>query len=242
MQAIYSLISALILCLPFVFGQLIHTEHFKHRRRWISAAAGASIAYVFVHILPEISEQQAAYAEAAGQSAFFSEVHVYLAALIGFVIFFGLDTIAISSRTVEYKTDRTHHHGNLTYWLHIIAMSINVTLISYMLIDWNKSLRSLFFYTLAMGFHLLVYDHTLRDEYGSIYDHHGRWMLVASLFVGWTLGVIVSLPEQFVGIMVGFVSGGVTINGIRDELPRSSEGRFVPFALGAAVYSLLLLL
>ncbi len=173
MEAIYSLISAIILCLPFVFGRLIYVEHFRHRRRWISAAAGVSVAYVFVHILPEISEQQAAYAEAAGQSAFVSEVHVYLAALIGLVIFFGLDTMAVTSRTVEHETDHAHHHGNLAYWLHIIAMALNVALISYLLVDWNKSLRSLFFYTLAMAFHLLVYDHTLRDEYGTPYNRRG---------------------------------------------------------------------
>ncbi|MCE5324357.1 hypothetical protein LLG46_13740 [bacterium] len=242
MEALYLLISALILCLPFAYGWLIQVGQFRHRRRWISAASGASIAYIFVHILPELSEQQAAYAEATGRSAFFSEVHVYLAALVGFIFFFGLYTMAVSSRTAEHKTDRTHHGGNLAYRLHIIAMALNVALISYLLVDWNKSPRSLFFYTLAMAFHLLVYDHTLRNEYGSLYDHQGRWLLMTSVFVGWVCGLTISLPEQVVGAMVGFVSGGVTINGIRDELPRSGEGRLAPFALGAAVYSLLLML
>ncbi len=59
---------------------------------------------------------------------------------------------------------------------------------------------------------------------------------------GWACGLAVFVPVQVVGVMVGFVSGGVTINGIRDELPRSGEGRFTSFAMGSAVYSLLLLL
>ncbi|MCE5314604.1 MAG: hypothetical protein ABFD49_11675 [Armatimonadota bacterium] len=242
MQSIYSLVSALILCLPFAFGRLIQVDRFRHRRRWISAAAGASVAYVFVHIFPELSEQQAAYAKAADQSAFFSEVHVYLAALIGFVLFFGLDTMAVSFRTVEHETDGSNRHSNLTYWLHISTMALNAGLICYLLVDWNKTPRSLLLYTLAMAFHLLIYDHVLRDEYGSRYDCQGRWLLMTFVFVGWILGVIAALPDRTIEIMVGFMAGSVTINGIRDELPRSGEGRFAPFALGTAIYTLLLLL
>lgn len=235
-------ISAAILALALLVGGAIRAHQFKHRRRWISAAAGASVAYVFVHLLPELSEQQAIVAEAAGRGVFLSEVHVYIAVLVGFVLFFGLDTMAVASRTDTHSVDQTHRADNLAFWIHLPAMALNVGLIGYLLVDWNRTLHSLVFYTLAMAFHFLVYDHTLRNEYGGLYDKPGRWILSASVAVGFAVGVALALPESMVGISLGFVSGGVTINGIRDELPSAGEGRFVPFALGAAVYSALLLL
>jgi hypothetical protein len=102
------------------------------------------------------------------------------------------------------------------------------------LADWSKSSSS--------GTDVFVYDHTLRDEYGSLYDSQGRWLLTASVFIGWARGMTAPLSERVIGFMVGFVSGSVTINSIRDELPRSGEGRFTPFEMGAAVFSMLLLL
>lgn len=242
MGNLVSLIDASILASMFVFGALFHVEQFRHKRRWISIAAGASVAYVFVHLLPELSVRQAAFAEAARQGVLLAEVHVYVAALIGFVLFFGLDTMAVTSRGDEHEVDRGHRGGNAVAWVHIGAMALNVALISYLLVDWNKSPHSLFVYTLAMAFHFLVYDHALRDEYGGIYSNLGKWVLCASVFLGWAVGVALPLSERVVGVLVGFAAGSVAINGIRDELPRSGEGRFVPFALGAVVFSILLLI
>lgn len=237
-----SLISAVILSLVFVFGGLVHAERFRHRRRWISIAAGASVAYVFVHLLPELSEQQAAFAVETQRGVFLAEVQVYTAALVGFVLFYGLDTMAFFTRTDEHEAEQTHQCGNLVPWLHIIMMALYAATISYLLVDWTAGPRSLFFYTIAMAFHFLVYDHGLREEYGRTYGRQGRWVLFASVFIGWALGEAVVLAEQVVAIMVGFVAGSVTMNSMKDELPKSGEGRFVPFALGAAVFSIMLLL
>lgn len=242
MDNLSSFVSASVPASVFVFGCLLRADQIKHRRRWISGAAGPSVAYVFVHILPEMSEQQAASGETTGEGAFLAEVHVYVAALIGFVLFFGLDTMAFTSRTREHESERTHKSGSLAYGLHTGAMAVNTALISYLLVDWNKTPRSLVFYTVAMAFHLLLSDHSMREEYGRVYDRQGRWVLAASAVGGWALGLAVDLPAKAVGILVGFVAGSVSINGIRDELPRSGVGRFAPFALGAGVYALLLLL
>lgn len=38
------------------------------RRRWVSAAAGVSVAYVFVDVLPELGAQRQVIREAAGAS------------------------------------------------------------------------------------------------------------------------------------------------------------------------------
>jgi putative ABC transport system ATP-binding protein len=53
------------------------------RSRWLSAAGGVSVAYVFVHILPDLAASEETLRKAAGESLGFLEHHVYLLALLG---------------------------------------------------------------------------------------------------------------------------------------------------------------
>ena len=46
------------------------------RSRWLSAAGGVSVAYVFVHLLPDLAEEQETIRRAAGESFSFIEHHV----------------------------------------------------------------------------------------------------------------------------------------------------------------------
>jgi hypothetical protein len=46
------------------------------RSRWLSAAGGISVAYVLVHLLPNLAEEQETIREAAGEGFSFLEYHV----------------------------------------------------------------------------------------------------------------------------------------------------------------------
>ena len=46
------------------------------RSRWLSVAGGISVAYVFVHLLPDLAEEQEAIRQAVGESFNFLEYHV----------------------------------------------------------------------------------------------------------------------------------------------------------------------
>jgi hypothetical protein len=115
-----------------------------------------------------------------------------------------------------------------------------LTIVGYLLVDWTKGSLSLVLYTVAFSLHLLVVDHSLREEYGVLYDRSGRWLLALSVLMGWLIGVLIRLDPTNLAILVGFTSGGVVMNSIKDELPKSGEGRFIPFFIGALVYSILL--
>jgi hypothetical protein len=52
------------------------------RSIWLSIAGGVSVAYVFIYLLPELSQAQAALREAMPLAGF-AEHHVYLIALRG---------------------------------------------------------------------------------------------------------------------------------------------------------------
>jgi hypothetical protein len=93
----------------------------------------------------------------------------------------------------------------------------------------------------AMALHLTVVDHALAREHGSAYDTLGRWVLAASVVVGWLAGATLQIPEIAVSRLFAFVAGGVVMTAANEELPREKVGRFGWFVLGAVVYGAVLL-
>ena len=93
------LAAALVLALIYVLGHAASDGGAVHRRRWwMSAAAGASVAYVFVDILPELGAGHRAVVGRAGENVLFAEQRVYVVALLGFVVFYGLEHMVLASR------------------------------------------------------------------------------------------------------------------------------------------------
>jgi uncharacterized protein YqgC (DUF456 family) len=243
MRELGSLIAAVILALAYTLGSKVNAVHIRHRRRWISIAAGASVAYVFIHVFPELSESQTVLLEVVKERGLlFAETRVYLAALIGFILFYGLDSMVFHTRTPEHSKNQLHHNQSIIYWIHIIGFAVYNAIVGYLLVDWARGIQALVLYAATLSFHLLVVDHSLSKEYGTPYDRSGRWMLAGAILVGWLIGFFAPLDPANLAILVGFISGAVVLNSVKDEFPESGQGKFIPFTLAAVVYALLLLL
>jgi hypothetical protein len=93
-----------------------------------------------------------------------------------------------------------------------------------------------------MGLHFLSIDHSLLREHAARYLWPGRYILAASVVVGWACGVLVELPKPIIYTLMGLISGGVIMNSMINELPREKEGKFWPFMLGAATYAAIVLM
>jgi hypothetical protein len=93
-----------------------------------------------------------------------------------------------------------------------------------------------------MALHFLAVNHSFECEYGTTYDHGGRWLLAAAVVVGGLPGSSLPCLRSCSRHYWGFNSGGVVINSMIMELTAEKEGRFWAFCLGAMGYSLLLLL
>lgn len=85
-----SLIGALLLGGVYLSCNYIHSLTALFRRRWLSFSSGVSVAYVFVDVLPQLEMQQRAMAPSILGAAVFPEKRIYLFALLGFVVFYGL--------------------------------------------------------------------------------------------------------------------------------------------------------
>lgn len=231
----YTLAAAVLLASVCVFGGKLRAR--SHHRRWISIAAGVSVATIFVDLLPEISEKQAKFsANAPAGAALFQEQAIYLAAMLGFVLFYGLEYMVASSPLGERE------HGFVAFSLRIAAFAGYSCFIAYIIVDnhWT-GLQSLLLYSLAMAFHLLLVDHSLAGQGHQLYESYGRWILALAVMAGWSVGMIASIPELWLARITGFVCGGVIMNSLVVELPEGRGGRFGYFVLAAAIYAFVLI-
>ena len=217
-------------------------ERIWTRRRWVSAAAGVSVAYVFVDVLPELAVQSAAMREVAGESAWFVEQRVYFLALLSFVVMYGIEHIVLSQRR-HYQGRGAAHRRDAVYWLHLAGFAAYSLLIGYLLIERaERGMLSLTLYALAMAVHFVVVNHALAEEHGEVYRRNGHWVLALAVMAGWGLGSVVEIGQIAFARLFALLAGGVVITSLKAELPDEREGRFWPFCIAAMLFALVLVL
>jgi zinc transporter ZupT len=228
-------ITALFIAIHLLGGRLTFLREIP-RSRWLSMAGGAAIAYVFIHLMPEMSETQKTFDE--NPVLFFAENHVYVIAAAGLIVFYGLERAAKRSRLQEAEKEFEPH----VFRLHMATFSIYNFIIGYLLLHRLESgWAAMILYGTAMGFHFLTNDFGLRLDHRSAYDRKGRWVLAASVLAGWVCGVALDVSEGVVAVLFSFLAGGVILNVLKEELPQERESRFGAFVAGAVVYAALLL-
>lgn len=212
------------------------------RSNWLSAAGGVSVAYVFVHILPELSKHQAVL-KAVGKGIIpLVEHHVYLVALLGLTVFYGLERMAKLSRLYRKQVGQGDVTSENIFWLHMFSFGIYNALIGYLLLHREEpEIISLLVFSLAMAAHFVVNDFGLREHHQYIYDRVGRWILAASIILGWVLGTGTQINQAAIAILFSFLAGGIILNVLKEELPQERKSRFWAFALGTGAYAILLL-
>ena len=243
MSILVSLLAALGLAVVHLFSGRLRFLEGTPRNIWLSIAGGVSVAYVFVHLLPELAEGQEALAEALGKSFLaLLESHVYLLSLAGLAVFYGLERAASSSRKRKRKEAGEDLASTGVFWLHVSSFAVYNAIIGYLLLRREEGgPEELFLFFLAMALHFVVNDHGLREQHKSAYHRIGRWVISAAILLGWALGLWVEVPEFAIAGITAFLAGGIVLNVLKEELPEERESRFWAFALGAVLYSTILL-
>lgn len=240
-----TLTAAVIFACIFFFGRWLALSQKKHHRRLMSFASGVTVAYVFVHLIPDLHVASRAYASAMRNvHASVALYYVYLAAMIGFMLFYGLEHIVIASRSKPEPVNSSPRERVTTvFLLHIGGFALYTWLVTYLLVNnIEENTVPILLYSFAMGLHLFSIDHSLRREHGSMYASIGKNILAAAALLGWIVGMLFKLPIFTVVSLLGFISGAVIMNSMIMELPSEKEGRFLPFLLGGIFYAGLLLL
>ncbi len=240
---IAALIAALVLAAVHLFAPRLRFIALVPRSRWLSAAGGVSVAYVFVHLLPELAEGQAAIedGQAAGRPMLqFLEHHVYLVSLVGLAVFYGVEQHSLSSRR-RGKQQGEDGTSDDAFWLSIASFAVYNAVIGYLLLRSDlEDLPQLGLYTLALGVHFVINDVALREHHRDAYRRLGRWIIAGAILVGWIAGVVTDISERAIALIIAFIAGGVVLNVLKEELPGERQAQFWPFAAGALAYTVLL--
>ncbi|WP_254762215.1 hypothetical protein [Natrinema marinum] len=225
---------AIVLALVHFFAGRLGIGDRIPRSRWLSIAGGVSVAYVFVHLLPEIHDA-AATIDRHGLPVPLGEQYGYLVALVGFVTFYGLEQLARRANADNSSGDAV---AAGVFWLHLGAFAVYNAIVGSLL--WDPELDSVALFVVAMALHFVVTDDGLREHYGRLYHRRGRWLLSVAVLVGFGAGYALEGTELLIAVFLPFLAGGVVLNVIKEELPSDRESRFWAFALGGGGYAALL--
>jgi len=204
-------------------------------------AAGVSVAYVFVDVLPELASQNQAIVSAAGNAPLlFAEQRIYVLALMSFVALYGIEHLVLASRKEGGGVNDVTANDAI-YRLHLWGFAAYSALIGYLLSERaERGHLALTVYTVAMTVHFLIVDHSLFEQHRERYARVGRWTLAISVVAGASFGMITSLSDVVFARLFALLAGGVVITSLRAELPDEREGRFWPFCLGAVIFAAVL--
>lgn len=198
-------------------------------RGWVSAAAGISIAYVFVHLLPLLSEMQAQFLEQGPRVLLWLHEQLYLAALLGLLATYALDHLAESRRSPA--------HG---FWIHAGWLALYNAVIGFYASHLPTRV-GLGFATVAFAAHLHTNDRMLERDYDGLYARYGRWLFAFSLLAAYAVGALAPIPDLALIWLFAALAGAILLSSLNEELPGKQEGKLGPFVAGALGYTALLL-
>ncbi|NJC23947.1 hypothetical protein BJ994_003023 [Arthrobacter pigmenti] len=206
-----------------------------------SFAGGLAVAYVFLHLLPEIAEGNEAIGELLEDTIEVTplfDLGIFVVALTGFTAFYGLDRLATRRRT------RDSGESGGVYWLHVGAFAIYNALITYtMTLRLETGVLFAILFSIAMGLHFVLTDRHLEEHYPRRFRTSGRLVLAGALILGWALSALFAPTSTVVvAILTALLGGSVLLNVFKEELPSNRGSSFPWFLAGLVLYSALLAL
>lgn len=254
-NSLWPVLAAVALAVVHLSASGLRFLQVEPRSFWLSLGGGASVAYVFLHLLPELAHHQRQLEAAAAPWLGWLDRHIYLLALLGLAVFYGLERMAQSERqraaaSLTSPVDRGRAPerappagtGATTFWLSMSGFTVYNALIGYLLVEQAlRGYKTLALFTGAMALHFLVNDFGLREHHQHRYRHTGRWVLSGAVLLGCGLGLARALEPLTLSLLTGVLAGGVVLNVLKEELPAARSSRFSAFLLGAAGYAALLL-
>jgi hypothetical protein len=234
-------LAATILLVFFHYLSPWFATHLPDRgRSFASFSGGVAVAYVFLHMLPgmvEYNKPIGDYFSANQWTIPFTELIIYLFALLGFLIYYGLEIFA-ERQTIQKE------NISWVYGLHLSMFCLYNFLITYtMSLRALTSITATILFTLAMSLHFVLTDRKFCRFYPERFDHLGRFLLILALGIGWLCSVIFDPVNILVAaLMVAFLAGSVLLNVFREELPATELTSYFWFSLGACLITAIFLL
>jgi hypothetical protein len=234
------ILAASVIAAVHVFSPGLRVLDAVPRRAWLSAAGGIALAYVFLHLLPELAEHQVVFATDE-RRLMGREIEVFLLALVGLLSFYGLERMVRLAGGGKGKPAR-HDAAISVFSIHVAGFVVYNALVGYLLVHRDHGeLTGLWVFTAAMAVHFLVNDRALYREHGARYLAAGRWLLASAVYLGLVVGLAMPISDFAVTLVFAFLAGAIILNVMKEELPEERESAYAALVAGAAGYAVLLM-
>ena len=212
-----------------------------------SFAGGLAVAYVFLHLLPELAEGSEAVGEKLGDVVEVTpllDLAIFLVALTGFTVLYGLERLAVrtGSPRGELEPDADDPPAGV-YWLHLSTFAVYNALITYtMPLRFRTGVTFALLFAVAMGLHFVLTDRSLSEHYPRRFRRTGRFLLSGALLVGWGAAALFAPTSTIVVVLLtALLGGGILLNVFKEELPNlGRRSSFAWFLGGLVLYAALL--
>ena len=213
---------------------------------WVSFSAGASVAYVFVHVFPEIGIFQKKITGGTtghGNPVAFFNQPLYLAALGGLCLLFLLNSIESKPGEGESENSSQQYERYMKlFWIKAGFYGLYNLMVAYIITQRHgEGFLNILLISIGLMFHFVVVNTRFIEMYDAFFQKYVRWVAVAGLFLGWLLGAAVKLPDAAVAITFAFIGGMITYVALKSELAETGNKAPFHFLAGAVVFALIIL-
>ena len=230
----------LVLVALHLLAPRVHTLPGVPRRAIGSFAGGLAVAYVFLHLLPELAAGNEEVGEVLGDALVVTplfDLAVFLVALAGFAALYGLERLAERSGSDRGGDGGSSEPPPGVYWLHLSSFGLYNALITYtMPLRFRTGTAFALLFAVAMGLHFVLTDRSLAEHYPRRFRRSGRFLLAGALLLGWLLAAVAAPTSTLVVVLLtALLGGGILLNVFKEELPEAGRRSSYPWFLGGLV-------
>ncbi len=205
-----------------------------------SFAGGIAVAYVFLHLLPELAAGNKAVGEALHDVVRVTpllDLGIFVVALVGFAAFYGLERLAQHS-----AGEGGGEPPAGVFRLHLGSFVVYNGLITYTIpLRLRTGVVFGLLFAVAMALHFVLTDRGLEEHYRRRFDNRGRFALAAALVAGWLLAWLFAPTRTVVvSVLTALLGGSILLNVFKEELPSARRSSFAWFLVGLVLYAALL--
>lgn len=245
---VFSFIGVVVFALINFFTYKISRYIGEHKTKVLSFFGGITVSYVFLDLLPSL-EQSSLYLKQLGNSvpliALYEDA-IFLVVLVGFLLFFVLEHLAVKSRrqrTSKGQDIKGTQASKRVFFIHLFTVALPVFIVSFIFIfEFDAGAITALLFLVAVSMHLFIENESMLEHYNRLQIEVGRYVMAAIPLLGWAASVLWPETIATAYIMLAFVSGVILYHALRNELPSSfRRNSWAFFLLGAALYTVLLI-
>jgi len=219
---ISALVCGVVLALIHLASERIQPRHGTMRWRIISFAAGISIAYLFLHLLPETYE-----------AADHIRGWVFVFLLAGFTVFHLIEKYIYQHVERERLVEDLKEIHSVSFFVYHFVVGVALTG------KFEEGMLEGLLFLVPVAFHAGLSTASLSGIHDDMRERRSvRMLLSLSTLLGVIFAVFFRIPHALELGLVSFVAGVLLYIIVREFLPQKEKGEPVYFVLGLLVFAL----